>query len=61
MDVVCKGIDDLPEADPDIRRQIDKWLNEKGIEFLQEKLKAVDPKYFATVDKNNPKKISTRY
>ncbi|NLH33116.1 MAG: tRNA (adenosine(37)-N6)-dimethylallyltransferase MiaA [Lentimicrobium sp.] len=58
VDVVCKGIDDLPEADPDIRRQIDKWLNEKGIEFLQEKLKAVDPKYFATVDKNNPKKLA---
>lgn len=57
IDAVCRGIDDLPDADPQIREQTDRWLKDWGLEYLQEKLKELDPEYFAIVDKNNPNRL----
>lgn len=57
IDAVCKGIDDLPDADPRIREQINLWLKESGLEYLQRMLQELDPEYFAIVDKNNPNRL----
>lgn len=54
---VCEGFDELPDADPAIREQLNQELSEKGIAFLQEKLKAADPEYYQQVDLNNPQRI----
>ena len=57
LDAVCKGIDDLPDPDENIRKELDKLFEEKGVGALQEKLKSLDPVYFEQVDLNNPKRL----
>ena len=57
IDAVCKGIDDLPDVDTELReRLIDRMANE-GIESLRNELKYLDPDYYAEVDLKNPKRI----
>ncbi|MCW3071438.1 MAG: miaA [Bacteroidetes bacterium] len=58
IDAVCRGFDELPEADEAIRQQIDELLEKEGIEALQEKLKQLDPVYYAQVDLKNPQRLS---
>ena len=57
IDAVCKGIDELPDPDENLRKTIKGWHAKHGIEFLQAKLKEVDPEYYEIVDRANPKRI----
>ncbi len=57
IDAVCKGIDDLPSIDPDIRKQIQEKFNNEGIESLRRDLKIVDPETYNKIDLRNPKRI----
>jgi len=57
VDTICKGIDDIPTVDPEIRNQVIEWYQENGIEALRQKLSEVDPDYYAIVDLNNPKRM----
>lgn len=54
---ICEGFDDLPTADPSIREKLNLELEEKGIAYLQQKLKLVDPVYYEEVDLGNPQRI----
>ena len=54
---VVDGFDDIPVANESIRSGLNKEFNDKGLMFLQEKLKIVDPDYFKEVDINNPQRI----
>ncbi|WP_289040174.1 tRNA (adenosine(37)-N6)-dimethylallyltransferase MiaA [uncultured Zobellia sp.] len=54
---VTEGLDDFPKVDPKIREQLNQHFAEKGIEFLQKELKKRDPKYYASVDLNNPHRL----
>ncbi len=58
IDAVCKGFDDLPEADPETRNQINSLFEAKGIEGLRELLKKLDITYYHQVDLNNPQRLS---
>ncbi len=58
VDAVCKGLDELPEAQPEIRNNISTLLQEKGIEALQELLKKLDNDYYQQVDLMNPQRLS---
>jgi tRNA dimethylallyltransferase len=58
IDAVCKGFDNLPEADIETRNKINSLLETKGIEGLQELLKELDPDYYNQVDLNNPQRLS---
>jgi len=42
---VCEGFDEFPDTDPEIREKLNAELTDKGILFLQEKLKSADPDY----------------
>ena len=57
IDAVCKGIDDLPDHDPELRAKLKKELDEEGIDAFGEKLKSLDPEYFEVVDLNNPNRL----
>jgi len=57
VDAVLKGFDEFPEIDPQIRIQLQKDLEEKGIEFLQDKLKKLDVDYSKIVDIQNPQRV----
>ncbi|MBQ7985101.1 MAG: tRNA (adenosine(37)-N6)-dimethylallyltransferase MiaA [Bacteroidales bacterium] len=57
IDAVINGIDDMPDCDVNIRRQVQKELNENGISFLTEELKEKDIAYYNAVDLQNPRRI----
>jgi len=57
IDAVCKGIDDLPDHDPILRKQLKAELSVIGIEKFAEKLKSLDPEYYEVVDLNNPNRL----
>ena len=54
---VCEGFDEFPDPAPGLREKLNNELNEKGIGFLQEKLKTADPEYYKLVDINNPQRM----
>jgi len=54
---VCEGLDNLPKAPAEIREQLNATFEAEGIEPLQERLKAVDPAYYATVDISNSQRV----
>ncbi len=57
IDAICKGIDDLPEVDQQLRDQLWKRYAEEGIEQLSQELKVLDPDYYDKIDKKNYKRI----
>ena len=57
IDAVYKGIDSMPDADPEIRVLLKKQLAEEGIESLRLQLKKLDPDYYHQVDLKNPARI----
>lgn len=57
IDAVCKGLSPLPEADEEVRSEIIRVYNEKGISYLQNEVKNRDPKYFNIVDTSNPQRL----
>lgn len=58
IDAVCKGFDELPEADEEIRNKINLLLKTDGIEGLQKLLKELDINYYNKVDLQNPQRLS---
>jgi len=54
---ICEGFDDLPSTNKFIRAELNTTLQEQGLSFLQEELKAADPVYYAQVDINNPHRV----
>lgn len=57
IDAICNGIDDFPAPDPDLRRSLEKQLNEEGIESLRAQLKLLDPAQYNRTDLKNSKRI----
>lgn len=54
IDALCNGIDDLPDADPALRENLRRMLQEDRVEELHQMLKEKDPEYYESVDKHNP-------
>ncbi len=57
IDAVCKGIDIVPDIDPELRKNLKVQLEEKGLEHLRLQLKKLDQKYYQQVDLKNPARI----
>ncbi len=57
IDAVYKGIDIMPDADPEIRNNLKTQLETDGIESLRLQLKQLDPTYYDKVDLKNPARI----
>ena len=57
VDAVCKGIDDMPQADPEIRSRLKAQVEAEGLAPLLKQLAELDPIYFAQVDKQNPQRV----
>lgn len=57
IDAVCKGIDEIPTIDEDLRKNVlDIYLNE-GIDPIRQQLKLLDPDFYRQVDLKNPKRV----
>lgn len=50
---VCEGLDDIPDADIEIRNSLNELFATQGIEPLQRELQEKDPEYWKIVDKQN--------
>jgi len=57
IDAVCRGIDQLPDPDQDLRSELKLELQSKGLESLKSRLKELDPDYYQVVDPHNPNRI----
>jgi tRNA dimethylallyltransferase len=57
VDAVCKGLDDLPEIDLNIREQLNNKLAEEGLDAIKSQLQALDPEYYEKVDQANPQRM----
>ncbi len=57
VDAVTKGLDEFPDVDPGIRKDLNKKLKEKGIVELQNQLKLLDESQYAKIDIENPHRL----
>jgi tRNA dimethylallyltransferase len=57
INAILNGVDEFEEIPAEIREQLIKEYNEKGLTYLQEELKKRDEVYYNQVDLNNPQRI----
>ena len=56
-DSIMYGIDDFPDIPVKIRDEIVKNYDLKGLEYIQNRLKLLDPDYYSEVDSKNTNRI----
>lgn len=57
VDALINGIDALPTVPDSIRIPLMKEWKNKGDDWLRDRLKALDPEYYSTVDQANMKRV----
>lgn len=57
IDVVCDGIDELPDVDQELRIELQQRFEKQGIEQIRSELKIHDPEFYNIVDLNNGKRL----
>lgn len=57
IDAVCNGLDDFPQADPQLRDELMHRLREEGVESLRLELKRLDPESYAAIDIANGQRV----
>lgn len=57
IDALCKGLDDFPDVDPELRQKLMNRLESEGITQMQDELFELDPTYYLEVDLQNPKRV----
>jgi tRNA dimethylallyltransferase len=54
---VINGLDEMPDANPIIRKKWEEELQNKSIEFLAQQLQLLDAEYAKEVDVKNPRRL----
>lgn len=57
IDAVCNGLDSIPDISEDTRIKVNELYLEGGLIALQNELQNIDPEYYDTVDKYNPRRL----
>ena len=57
IQALCEGMDDLPQADEQLRQSLTERLQSEGIESLLSDLERLDPVYYQQVDRQNPSRV----
>lgn len=57
IQALCDGMDNLPEADDEVRDELQRRLNSEGLEALVAQLRELDPAYAEVVDTQNPARV----
>jgi tRNA dimethylallyltransferase len=57
IDAICKGIDDIPCADAELRKSIVELYEAEGIESLRFELMRLDPDIYSVIDICNPRRV----
>lgn len=57
VQALCEGMDDLPRADEELRKELAGRLQHQGLESLSKQLRELDPAYWEQVDRQNPARV----
>jgi len=57
IDAVCNGIDNMPEFDPELRKNLTARLSNEGVESLRLELKKLDPVTYNKIDLRNKNRV----
>ncbi len=57
IDAVVKGIDDMPDVEPEIRASVRRQYEAEGLDSILAQLRLLDPVYYDRVDKRNPQRV----
>lgn len=57
IDALCNGLDDFPDADPEIRARLSERLRTEGVASLRADLRVLDPETYAVIDPANGQRI----
>lgn len=57
LDAICKGVNDIPDADLQIREWLNQRADNEGLDGILAELKLVDPDYYRKVDKKNRQRV----
>lgn len=55
--MITDGIDEMPEADLELRQKLAERFEKEGLGQLQEELRVLDPVYFEQVDEQNTQRV----
>ncbi|WP_158960534.1 tRNA (adenosine(37)-N6)-dimethylallyltransferase MiaA [Myroides fluvii] len=58
VNAILEGLDEFPDIDPRIREELNQALEEKGLPYLQEKLRELDPVHYKKVALDNPQRVT---
>ena len=57
IDAFCRGLDDFPPVDMELRESLNRRLREEGVESLRLDLKRLDPESYASIDIANGQRV----
>jgi len=57
IDAVVKGIDDMPDVEPEIRASVRRQYEAEGLDSILAQLRLLDPVYYDRVDKRNTQRV----
>jgi len=57
IDAICRGIDEIPTIDEDLRKEIQQLYRKEGLDAIRQQLKLLDPFFYHQVDLKNPKRV----
>ena len=57
VDAICKGFDSLPKISKQTRDQVTFEYHSKGLTWLQNQVKKIDPELYSNYDTNNPQRL----
>ena len=57
VDAICKGFDPLPKISKQTRDQVTFEYHSKGLTWLQNQVKKIDPELYSNYDTNNPQRL----
>ena len=54
---LCEGMDEMPNADTELRTRLAERLQTEGLDILAAELQQLDPLYYDVVDRRNPARV----
>lgn len=57
IDAICKGIDEMPTIDENLRQEVYKKYESEGLDAIRAQLRILDPVFYNQVDLKNHKRV----
>ena len=57
IDAVCNGLDNLPQASPELRARLMERLRNEGTTYMAEELRVLDPETYYSIDVQNGQRV----